>query len=117
MNPHLRVVSQIPVSELWDASGVLELKRGRTLGRSEVGELLGMPGLRVAVADVGSPLRWINGRELFAFWKRDAKLRIVPPAIADTGFCLEDFPDGYAYIATQWEAAAQPPVVLLEHYH
>src|SRR5262245_41101053 len=100
MNPALRVVIQLLLPELWDESGVLEFKRGRALGRSDVGELLGIPGIRVVVADGGHPLLWIDGDELFKFWKRDARPRIVPPTMAEAGFYLDDFPGGYAYIAT-----------------
>jgi hypothetical protein len=117
MNPALRVVREIPLYELWDGSGVLEYKRGRALDRSEIGDLLRTAGLRVVVADVGSPLRWVSGDAVFEFWRRDAKRRIVAPALASNGFRLEDFPGESAYIATRWEAAGQPPLVLLEHYH
>jgi hypothetical protein len=117
MNPDLRVVTQIPIHELWDGSGVLEYTRGRALDRSEIGDLLRTADLRLVVADVGSPLRWVSGEAVFEFWKSEAKPRIVSPAMASTGFRLKDFPGESAYIATQWEAAARPPLVLLEHYH
>jgi hypothetical protein len=117
MKPEFRIVIKIPLLELWDMAGVLQHKRGPVLGVLEIVELLRGPELRVAVADVGRPLRWMAGDELLDFWKNDAKPRIVPPPRASAGFRLEDFPGNCAYIATEWKAESQPTVVVLECHH
>ena len=58
-------------------AGVLEHKRGRLLGVPEIVEMLGTSDVRFAVADVGRPLMWIIGEQVFGFWKGDAKPRIM----------------------------------------
>jgi hypothetical protein len=117
MKPEHRVVLKIPLSELWDITGVLEHERGRILGVADVVELLRSSDLRMAVAEVGRPLTWVAGDELFEFWKNHAKPRIVPPARVTAGFRLEDFPGEHAYVATERKAESQAAVVVLECHH
>ena len=116
MKPSLRVVDRLPLSEIWDASGVLEHKRGRALGVSEIRELLRTSTLSFVVAEVGEPLSWISGDVVFRFWKDEAQSRIVPTR-AHEGFRLAEFPGEYAYVAFEWTAESQPPVVVLECHH
>jgi hypothetical protein len=59
MKPDQRVVTEIPLAELWDASGPVVARRGPRLGDPEIRALLQGAGLvQFVVADaVGAPLR------------------------------------------------------------
>ena len=71
MRPDQRVVTEIPLAELWDASGPVPARRGPRLGDPDIRALLRGAGLvQFVVADaVGAPLRWIPPAETRAFWR------------------------------------------------
>ncbi len=48
-------------------------------------------------------------------WQSEARGRIVDP-VSD-GFQLDDFPDGYAYIASEWNVDIGSPIILVEKYN
>jgi hypothetical protein len=116
MDPSLRIVSRIPLVELWNDEGRLDAVRVGPVGEADIARLLGEPGTSLAVADAGKPLRWVNSRERFDFWKTEVKRRLVAPEA--TGFRVEDFQGGYCYVATEWRVgAASSSVILLERQH
>jgi len=108
-----RVVTSLPLTEMWDASGPLSLSRDRRLSVSDIAELLRTGVREFVVADGGRPLRWISGQECLDFWKREAKARI---AEGDQIF-LDEFPEGLAYVATSWRGSAGRVIVLFESHH
>lgn len=67
------------------------------------------------VADVGEPLLRIDVTKCYDFWKSEVVSHVVEEP--DAGFRLEDFPDEYAYIASEWSGEIQTPIVLLERHH
>jgi hypothetical protein len=117
MQPDQRIVTRIPLTELWDAGGVLPLERGRAVGRDHVADLLRTGPVRFVLANCGSPLNWVPLDDCYRFWKREVKLHLVEPAAAEVGFRLEDWPGGYCYQGTEWTGGSQEAVVLLETYH
>ena len=120
MRPDQRIVTQIPLQELWTARGPLTAERLRTLGPSDLAIYLNSkPMLRdvaYIVADMGHPLHWMNGPEFLSFWKSDARGRVVE---ADaTAFPLADFPDEYCYVVSEWRAVEpETRLVLFERHH
>jgi hypothetical protein len=64
VDPKLRVVTRLPLQELWNDNGVIVARRTRELSADDVREAL-RTGARAAVANIGDPLRWLQGRELF----------------------------------------------------
>jgi len=113
VNPSLRVVMQIPMSELWDSEGNLTAARQRRLGGSAVGALLRLGLVRFVVAECGDPLRWIPPSHCYDFWTTELKLRIVETETFDQA----DFPGAYCYVASEWADDHSSPLVLLEMYH
>ena len=109
-----RIVTQIPLAELWNSSGPLDASRGEYLGEVDIVQLL-RDGSRLVVAEVGLPLRWISEDDCFVFWKTEVKCRLVAPD-AD-GFCLDDYPGSYCYVAAMWKCASTAPVIVLEKHH
>jgi len=113
-----RVVTTMPVVELWDASGPLGARRGPRVGDPDIRALLeGVRLVQFVVADaVGAPLRWIPLAEARAFWRYEVRPRIVR---ADAAWPEpEAYPGRYCFVATRWtsEAPQAVPLVLLERH-
>lgn len=114
MDVALKIVTKTPLTELWNSSGLLGAHRAENLGEKDIGRLL-QNGSSLVVAEAGLPLQWISGKDRFVFWKSEVKCRLVAPD-AD-GFCLNDFPGGYCYVASMWQCATSTPVIVLERHH
>lgn len=117
MLPTQRVVTRMPVRELWDESGSLPLRRSRDLSASDIRQLMRYGLARLCVADVGLPLRWPEPSTYFSFLKNDVLPRLVNPADANSGFHLETYPQEYAFVASEWIGEIDGVVVLLEKHH
>ena len=114
MNPRDRVVNVIPVQVLWTDDGELSATRGRRLDREAISELLRRGPVRFVVANVGDPLQWVPPAERFEFWKADVGVHLSDAAKIH----LAEFPDGIAYVASEWLAVGtEAPIVLLEVHH
>ncbi len=106
-------VTRLPVEVLLTPEGV-ELSRGELLDREAIRRLLRAASKpRFVVADVGAPLKWIEGNDVYEFWKVEVQHRLAER----DSFSLEDFPGERAYVATAWRGPEVPPVVLLELHH
>jgi hypothetical protein len=120
MDPAKRIVTQLPLRELWDARGPRPATRLRALAASDVAALLRvnplLPPARFVLVNGGQPLRWLDLDEMLVFWRETARARIVDPA--EQGFRLEDFPGEFCYIASEWhEEGVEAPIVVLKQYH
>lgn len=115
MDPAKRIVVRLPLEALWTREGPLTAQKRRALSVGEIVGLLRASPVRFVVADLGQRLRWVAEADGFTFWKSEAKRRIVDP-VSD-GFHLDDFPDHYAYVASEWTADLGPPIILLEKHH
>ncbi|WP_245320307.1 hypothetical protein [Bradyrhizobium lablabi] len=109
-----KIVTQMPLTELWNAHGPLDARRAGNLGETDIERLL-RDGSSFVVAETGQPLRWIEEGDRFAFWKAEVKCRLVAPD--KDGFHLDDYPGNYCYIAAMWERVSRPPVIVLEKHH
>src|SRR5882757_8120061 len=106
-----RVVTQTPLTELWNSSGSLDACRGERVGEAEIVELL-RTGSTFVVADVGLPLKWVSMDDRFTFWKDQVKHRLVAP---DTErFRLDDYLGRYCYVASMWTGASLGRAIVLE---
>lgn len=113
MGVNLRIVTHLPLHELWRNNGFVTIKRGKSLTHDDVREFLASGPVQFVVADVGVVPRWIPASECFDFWKNEAK----PHLATGTKASLDEFPDGYCYFASQWEGEKTAPIVLLEKHH
>jgi len=113
MDPSLRVVIRIPMSDLWDSEGNLTTTKRRTLVASDVVAMLRQGLVRFVVAECGGSLRWIPPSHCYDFWKTELKPRIVETQTFDQA----DFPGAYCYVASEWDDGQPSPLVLLEMYH
>jgi hypothetical protein len=114
MRPGDRIITRLPLKELFDDNGPVEAVRQRELNAHDIRELLQAGPLRFVVANCGAKPTWIAGPERFEFWKSE-----VLPHLADPkeGADLESFPGGYCYFASEWRCPDGSPVVLLEMVH
>ena len=108
-----RVVTRLPLAELWGDAGPVAADRRRGLSAADIRGLLRAGPVRFVVANVGAPLRWVPAAECFRFWKAEVRSRVAGP----DGARLEDFPGGYCYFASEWAPAEGPPVVVLAVAH
>lgn len=108
-----RVVTRMPVEELWIDEGFVNAVKIRDLDTSMVGEMLSSNNSQFVVANIGDPLRWISTDNRYEFWKSEAKGRIADPS---SKVDLEGFPDEYCYFASEWRHAAGL-IILLEKIH
>jgi hypothetical protein len=115
MDPSKRIVTGLPLDTLWDNESHLNAHCIRRVGKKEISVLLRAGSIIFVVADVGLPLRWIPEQDRFTFWKTEVKGRLVTPE-ADS-FCLEAYPSGYCYIASEWHAVGLKPIIVLEMHH
>lgn len=112
MNYVDRLVTQTPLTELWNAQGPVQAKRGRFLNPEEIKSILRTGPVRFVVVDIGGHLRWISSDDCFEFWKT------VKPNIAkEDRFFLEDYPGEFAYVATEWKCESGEAIILLEMSH
>jgi hypothetical protein len=112
-----RLVTEIPLAELWGAQGAIVAERGRALGREDVRRLVQAEAVRFVVADLGRPLRWVPVAERYVFWKGEVLPHLVNEP--ERPFDIYHYPQGYAYIATEWRGADpfDTAIILLERHH
>ncbi len=114
MQPSKRIITSIPIHELWDDRGTVNATHSRDLSADELRELLRRGPLRFVVVDVGSKPRWLPEPDCFGFWKTEVKPRLATPG--KPAF-LDDFPESYCYFASEWTSASGSPIVVLEMAH
>jgi hypothetical protein len=111
-----KVVTQIPLEELWNSERALQARRGRGLNANDITSLLQTSGVLFAVADCGKPLTWVSGSDTFTFWKMEAKSRIAEPE--DPRIQPDNYSGGYCYVASEWaDVPVGEIIILLERYH
>lgn len=117
MHHTLRIVTDMPLAELWSEHGPLHAERVRLLTKEELIALLQVAPVEWVIADVGHQLRWIPLADCFATWKRDVRAHVVDDPTQP--IVLDHYPDGYAYVASEWQRddPAAPPIVVLERHH
>jgi hypothetical protein len=105
-----RIVTKIPLTEIWDDTGALTGERIRYLDQDTLRELVHSSCVQFIVADPGIELNWIPTEKRFEFWKT------IRPQIADSTkrIYLKQFPNGVAYIAFDWRGRAGECLILLE---
>jgi hypothetical protein len=86
VDPQQRIVGSTPLSAIWNCDGDLDAKRIRDVGADDIKSMLQQGPVQFVVANVGSPLDWIQPDLSLDFWRQIAKRRIVS-ADAD-GFSL-----------------------------
>jgi len=113
VRPEQRIVTKMPLNEIWDDRGTITGERIRYLDQSAVREIVGSGAVRFLVGDPGLKLDWIPIEKQFEFWKT-AKPQI---ASHDRPVRREEFPNEFFYVASEWRGRADECVILLERHH
>jgi hypothetical protein len=113
MHAKFRIITRLPLAELWREDGFSTVERGRSLTKEDVRQLLASGPVQFVVADVGGAPLWIPEGECFRFWKNEVKAHVASDAAR-----LDDFSGGYCYFASQWEPSRPgATIVVLEKHH
>lgn len=110
-----RIVTEIPMKVLWDQSGDIEAFRVGYLGLNDLKALIKTNPLEFIVANVGDTLRRIPADQCYAFWKSEVKNHLINNPARQIR--LSDYPDEYAYLASEWSGQIETTIILLETYH
>ena len=109
-----RIVTSMPLKELWNESGKIQAVRTRYLPRKELVEFLKEHPVEFVVANPGHKLRWIPKSECWEYWKNEFKPHIIE---SFDKIYLDEYPNGLGYGASEWQGEIQTPIILLEAYH
>jgi len=114
MDAAVRIVSHLPLQELWGDKGFTTKLRGRWLADDDIASFLRAGPVQFVVINVGMPPRWIQVRDCYDFWKREVRSHL---ARAEERVHLDRFPGCYCYLASEWQSDAGHPIVVLEKHH
>ena len=109
-----RIVTTIPLEQLWTEVETLPHERQEYLNEQDVQDLLQTGNVPIVIASCGLKLTWITPQEALAKFKREIKGHIVtnPDSIV-----LQDYEDEWCYLASLWNNTLEERVLLLETYH
>jgi hypothetical protein len=114
MDAALKVVTQLPLTDLWREDGFTTSSRIRWVTADDIKTLLRTGCVQFVVADVGVSLHWIPFGECYDFWKSEAQPHLASPEVRAS---LADFPDGYCYFASEWRGHENAPIIVCEKHH
>jgi len=114
MNPALRVVISLPLTELFNESGSTMHRRVRELGAKEILELIKAGPVQFVFVDVGFRPQWIPLELCYDCFKNQVRPHL---ANASERVLLDNFPGGFCYFASQWIAGDDATIVVLERHH
>jgi hypothetical protein len=110
----LRIVTRLPLQELWGDNGFTTTSRGRGLTDDDITTSLRAGLVQFVVVNVGVPPCWIQISDCYEFWKQEARAHLAAPGERAQ---LDTFPGCYCYFASEWQTGAEPPIVVLEKQH
>jgi len=87
MDAKLRIITHLPLAELFRDDGFSTVERGRSLSREDVRQVLTSGPVQFVVVDVGAAPRWIPEGDSFRFWEDEAKTHLA----SDAKVRLEEF--------------------------
>lgn len=110
----MKKVTSTPLVELWNEDGIVPAAREKYLGKNGVVEILDKSPVEFVVVSLGNPPRWIPYEKCYEFWRKEGSINCVDDP---DRFYLEDYPNEYAYVASEWSGEIQTPIILLEEHH
>jgi hypothetical protein len=114
MDAGLRIVTRLPLQELWRDDGFITSSRDRWLTDHDITSSLRAGPVQFVVVNVGESPCWIQIDDCYEFWKEEAKTHLAVP---NQGAQLDGFPGSYCYFASEWQGGAEHPIVVLEKHH
>ncbi|MFC4455294.1 hypothetical protein [Deinococcus sonorensis] len=112
----IREVRYFPLEEVWSDQGGVSTECKGPLGTQGIKRLLAAQVVHFVIADVGAAFTWIPVEQRFPFWKNEVRPHLIEPAQAEQGFRLDELPDNYGYVASEW-MWSDGVVIVLCKYH
>lgn len=112
-----RLIRQMPLTEVWDATGVVSTMPHGLRGCEAIRTLLRASPVWFVIANVGDAPRWIPLESCYHTWKTDIRDRLVEPAVAVVHIPYEAYPGMYCYVAEEWEGIGAIPIIVLTVWH
>lgn len=109
-----KIITSTPLKELWKGSEKINATKTRLLTKSDIANILRSRTVEFVFASPGNTLRWIPIEDCFAAWKNEIKPHLVDDS---NKIILEDYPDGLAFVASEWKYDSESSIVLLESHH
>jgi hypothetical protein len=110
MRPDQRIVTRLPLEELWTDRGPIAAARSRALDREDIASLLRAGGVRFVVANLGDRLEWITPEHAFEHWKVLRERLVAPETVHEN--------DGEVrFRASVWPDDASEPIIVFEAHH
>jgi len=115
MDNALRIVTRLPLQELWWPDGFATTKRIRALGDYDIKLLLRSGPVQFVTLDVGRSPLWTPLGDSHEYWKREVKPHL---AEVESRAPLSQYPNDYCYLASHWDSRDPGViVVVLEKHH
>ena len=114
MDNSIRLVTKIPLSEIWKFDQDFDSNRKYYLNEEQINNILQISKVDFIVADVGHHLHWVGADHCYDVWKNEIKNHL---ANLNEHIILENYPDNYAYLASEWTTKSLIPIILLEKIH
>jgi hypothetical protein len=110
MDPSLRRVTRLPLTELWDESGTCAARVVRDdLTEDDIRQLLRRGPVQFVEIRMSERPNWVPLDERFTFWKERLQPRLTRWG-PEQRIYTDEFP---VYVASEWEiAGATTPVVV-----
>jgi hypothetical protein len=105
-----RVVTQFPFDEIWNDEKVVSREFIRHLVETDIKKLLPQSQVHFVIIQVGLKPKWIAPNECFNFWKNEVRQNLAK----DKRIYLEDYPNHFCYVASEWVSNLTLPIVVLE---
>ena len=109
-----RVVTHLPLTDLFDANGPVAAERVVALGVQDIQEMLRRGPCRFVFAEGGRPLTWTEAATCFATWAHEVRPHLAAPESKNN---LDEFPGAYLYFASAWRLQDGEEIVVLEMHH
>jgi hypothetical protein len=109
MQAALRIITELPLRDLWDDAGPVLGEWVRDLSATDIRELLRQGSVRFVVADIGAKPQWISETRCYSFWKTEVLPHLAEP---NSRVKLGELPNQYGYFASEWRTQATPVIVL-----
>lgn len=99
--------------QLIDPATALPATGGNILGHAAIKDLLRQGQVRFAIGTAvpNDPLEWLEAPAMYTEWKTELQPHLVAPDAARAGFSLDDYADGYGYIASRWTTADNGTII------